>query len=154
MVGTAMLPPVTVHPVPQVLLVICTSPGAVLRSGQVGQTVGAVVPLTTGPEQSVVVLRQRTYTVMADVVYVGAVVVQGPASLVAYSKTVPPPQPLPEIVPEEEGQTLSVMVSTKPQLLTGEAELRGFGAPAAKSAELLLVSVQPLLARKMAVVLL
>ena len=91
---------------------------------------------------------------MADVVYVGAVVDQGPATLVAYSSTVPVPQPVAEMAPGVEGQVLSVMVSTKPQLFAGDAELRGLGAPAVKSVELLFVSVQPLSARNAAVVLL
>lgn len=72
----------------------------------------------------------------------------------AYSRIVPPKQPLPEIVPAVEGQTLSVMVRTKPQVFTGEAELRGAGVPVIKSELLLLLSVQPLPLRRMAVVLL
>ncbi len=46
----------------------------------------------------------------AAVVYVGALVAQGPPALVAYSRTVPAPQPVAEIVPVIEGQTLSVIV--------------------------------------------
>ena len=79
---------------------------------------------------------------------------QGPPELVAYSSTVPAPQPVAEMVPVVEGQELSVMVSTRPQWFAGDAELRGLGAPDAKSVLLLLSSVQPLLARRMAVVLL
>src|SRR4051812_38357113 len=43
---------------------------------------------------------------------------------------------------------------TGPQGFSGLAELRGFGAPAVKSPELLSVSVQPLAARRSAVVVL
>jgi hypothetical protein len=93
-----------------------------------------------------VVLVQRAYTVSAEEVYVGAVVDQGPARSVAYSRTVPTPQPVAEIVPVLDGQATLVMVSTKPQVLAAEAELRGVGVPVAKSVLLLLLSVQPPLA--------
>lgn len=81
------------------------------RPGQTagGQAVGAVVSLTELLTQLVVVLRQRAYTVKAEVVYAGAVVDHGPFASVAYSKTVPGPQPLAEIVPVTDGHTLLVM---------------------------------------------
>jgi hypothetical protein len=43
-------------------------------------------------------------------------------------------------------------VEAPPHELVADAVLRGFGAPLAKSVELLSVSVQPLLARRLAVV--
>ena len=49
-------------------------------------------------------------TVNAVVVYVGAVVLQGPAAFVAHSNTVPAPQPVAEIVPVVDGQTLFTIV--------------------------------------------
>ena len=55
--GALMLPPLTVQEDVQLLLVICTVPGAVVRAGQ--QTVGLVVAFTVLLTQSVVVLRQR-----------------------------------------------------------------------------------------------
>ena len=65
--GAVILPPDTTL-LTQVLFVMFTLAGAPLKVGQVEQAVGTVVPLTTGPEQLVVVLRQRTYTVIAEVV--------------------------------------------------------------------------------------
>ena len=50
-------PPLTVQDEVQLLLVTCTSAGALVRSGQ--HTVGLVVALTVLLTQSVVVLRQR-----------------------------------------------------------------------------------------------
>ena len=55
--GALMLPPLTVQDDTQLLLVTCTSAGALVRSGQ--HTVGLVVALTVLLTQSVVVLRQR-----------------------------------------------------------------------------------------------
>lgn len=49
MVGAAILPPETVHPVPQVLSVICTSPGAEVRPGQVEQTVTVAITVVEHP---------------------------------------------------------------------------------------------------------
>ena len=65
--GAVILPPDTTLLL-QVLLTMFTLAGATLKVGQVEQAVGTVVPLTTGPEQLVVVLRHRTYTVIAEVV--------------------------------------------------------------------------------------
>ena len=55
--GALMLPPLTVQDEVQLLLVTCTSAGALVRLGQ--QTVGLVVALTVLLTQLVVVLRQR-----------------------------------------------------------------------------------------------
>lgn len=107
-VGTDMLAPTGWHTALQMPLLTTTLPGAALRLGQ--QATGAVAALITWPMQLVVVLRQRAYTVKADVVKAGAVVDQGPFEFVAYSTTVPAPQPVAEIVPGVEGHTLLVMI--------------------------------------------
>jgi hypothetical protein len=71
---------------------------------------------------------------------------------VAYWAVDPVRQPLARIVPVVAGQILLVIASVRPQANTGDAELRGVGEATVKSLRLLLVSVQPPLARMAAVV--
>ena len=71
---------------------------------------GAVVLLAEGLTQFVILSLHLAYTVSGEVVYVGITVLQGPAAFVAHSKVVPEPQPVAEIVPIVDGQTLLTMV--------------------------------------------
>ena len=66
--GAVILPPDTVHPVPQVLFVIDTFAGALDRVGHVGHVIGAVVAMALVLTHPVALFIHLAKTVIADVV--------------------------------------------------------------------------------------
>jgi pimeloyl-ACP methyl ester carboxylesterase len=84
--------------------------GAAVRVGHVGHAVGAVVALAAVLTHPVAVFIHLANTVIAVVVYVGAVADHGPAAELAHSMVVPAPQPVAAIVPVVAGQTLFVIL--------------------------------------------
>jgi hypothetical protein len=66
--GAAIVPPLTVQVLSQLLFVILTLSGAVVRVGQLGQRLGAVFAEAVVLTQFVVVFLQRANTVIAEVV--------------------------------------------------------------------------------------
>jgi hypothetical protein len=83
---------------------------AKIKSAHVPHTTGTVVAIAEVLTHPVTLSIHLAKTVMALVVYVGTVVLQGPVATVAHSKVVPAPQPVALIVPTVDGHIFSVIV--------------------------------------------